>query len=355
MFTNHFYSQRNTGADIIRALAIILVLISHSRRLLPIDNTTSGMLTFGGWIGVELFFVLSGLLVGGLVYRQQITAGLSNSFFKTFLIRRWLRTIPAYMAVLFLMYYLYRFDWSYLFFFQTLVNYNSSYPALFPVSWSLVVEEFFYLFLAAAAFFYFKFIKSKNTTLYAAVTLLVFSLLAAFIFHNSFLIETYKMGWRAFPFRFTGLAAGVILAIYLNSHNLQSLLKSKTCKTLTVMLWVALLATYYLKITSLKAFFENSVLGFIYDMAGVLTCTLTVGILALKEWKFKPTFITLTATLSYSLYLVHYQVFKELMLGQHPPSWITAIAYLTISYFFAWLLFTLVELPFMRVRNRFFK
>src|ERR1035437_3385980 len=100
-----------------------------------------------GSIGVEIFFVLSGFLIGGILFRE-IDKG--NSFVKTlinFWIRRWFRILPLYYAVL-----LFKFiaidhsiGWNILYYFAFLQNnfYGINY---FSVSWSLVVEEWFYLF-----------------------------------------------------------------------------------------------------------------------------------------------------------------------------------------------------------------
>lgn len=99
-----------------------------------------------GWAGVDLFFVLSGYLVG-----LQAIQGIGNSSaLRSFWTRRWTRTIPLYLVVL-LVYVLVKpilgfpFQdraWPYFFFLQ---NYFS--PRDFGQSWSLCIEEQFYLLL----------------------------------------------------------------------------------------------------------------------------------------------------------------------------------------------------------------
>jgi peptidoglycan/LPS O-acetylase OafA/YrhL len=106
--------------------------------------------THFGRYGVDLFFVLSGWLIGGLYWREAATFG--NVELPTFLVRRWLRTIPPYLVGLGLAWMAVRlvrgepFDKGYLFFVQ---NYYDSIP-FFLVSWSLCIEEHFYLFLPLA-------------------------------------------------------------------------------------------------------------------------------------------------------------------------------------------------------------
>jgi peptidoglycan/LPS O-acetylase OafA/YrhL len=92
--------------------------------------------------GVEIFFVLSGFLIGQLIVKEVLTPpswpGLSR-----FYVRRWLRTLPPYYLVLALRTVLgHPFSWKFLAFVQ---NFDHKVMASFPVSWSLSIEEWFYL------------------------------------------------------------------------------------------------------------------------------------------------------------------------------------------------------------------
>lgn len=139
--------QRNVSLDYYRALAILLVFLGHC------------VLSFGaplmlaplqlGGTGVDLFFVLSGWLIGNQLLVEKSKFG--NIQITRFWIRRWMRTVPAYYAVLFLtitQLYLtkmdFAFPWPHVFFLQ---NYIGDLSVFF-VSWSLSVEEQFYLFIA---------------------------------------------------------------------------------------------------------------------------------------------------------------------------------------------------------------
>jgi peptidoglycan/LPS O-acetylase OafA/YrhL len=133
--------------DLLRAVAIILVLLAHTVLSFGAPESLAP-LQLGG-TGVDLFFVLSGWLLGGVLFREIEKTGKID--IKKFWIRRWMRTLPAYYAVLIftvVQRYLTKtdvdFPWQYVFFLQ-----NYDYPIeFFFVSWSLCVEEQFYLLIA---------------------------------------------------------------------------------------------------------------------------------------------------------------------------------------------------------------
>ena len=86
--------------DGIRGLAILLVLIWHYV-VLPLGNSSSHALRFLGrfgietWTGVDLFFVLSGFLIGGILIDMKGQAG----YFRTFYTRRVFRILPMYLLL----------------------------------------------------------------------------------------------------------------------------------------------------------------------------------------------------------------------------------------------------------------
>jgi len=150
-------SHRNFGLDLLRAIAIMAVLGFHASPLFPLPEFLSAIAA-RGWMGVDLFFVLSGYLIG------QQTLSLADRpngpFFRrctTFWIKRWTRTVPLYVVVLFCYLvvkpaflhapFVGGFNWKWLVFSQ-----NFGQVRDFGQSWSLCIEEQFYFVFPLIAF-----------------------------------------------------------------------------------------------------------------------------------------------------------------------------------------------------------
>lgn len=136
--------------DGIRGVAILLVLLFHSG-LIILGSGEAGhayeVIARSSWCGVDLFFVLSGFLITGIL----LDARASSHYFRNFYARRVLRIFPLYYGVilwLFLQnpefpnqiwYWLYLQNWGPLFGGETP-------PMVVQPFWSLAIEEQFYLF-----------------------------------------------------------------------------------------------------------------------------------------------------------------------------------------------------------------
>lgn len=144
--------KRLHGLDTLRALAIVLVVIYHlnMQGLLP---SAIGPIAQVGWVGVDLFFVLSGFLIGSQLLKPYLTG--EKPSLKDFYIRRAYRILPAFFAVS-LLYFavpLWReapgpyADWQYVSFTWNLLLIGYPKSRAFSHVWSLCVEEHFYLIL----------------------------------------------------------------------------------------------------------------------------------------------------------------------------------------------------------------
>jgi peptidoglycan/LPS O-acetylase OafA/YrhL len=146
---------RIAALDTLRAGAILWVIALHlagTGYLVGITNPAITKLFSRGDAGVDLFFVLSGYLIGSIVLAEVYrTEGLN---LRRFWYRRWMRTLPAYYITLALIgigdfFYISPIPWcrpwSYVVFLQTLLL--DFGQMRFGWSWSLCVEELFYLCL----------------------------------------------------------------------------------------------------------------------------------------------------------------------------------------------------------------
>ena len=154
-------SSRLPELDGLRGTAILLVLVFHGVFEQHFSSNTLNRLTpLGrlGWSGVDLFFVLSGFLIGGIL----LDARQSSTYFKTFYLRRAYRILPIYFVVLglFSLRYLHQsagplgnfshsiVPWfSYVTFMQNIwmAVLGTFGSGTLAATWSLAVEEQFYL------------------------------------------------------------------------------------------------------------------------------------------------------------------------------------------------------------------
>lgn len=139
--------ERTPGLDLLRALAIFVVVIYHSGIY---GFALPGNAHRFGWIGVDLFFVLSGYLIGG-----QLIAALARAprlDFKRFYARRALRILPAYFVILAIYFSLPSWRefpeisplWKFI---LSVQNIGLRGGTAFSHAWSLAVEDQFYLVL----------------------------------------------------------------------------------------------------------------------------------------------------------------------------------------------------------------
>jgi len=131
--------ERNQYLDLLRALAILLVLGMHFRHFSVLNKI--------GGNGVDLFFVLSGYLISGLLFREYSKSG--NIRIARFLLRRGLKLWPAlYVYLAIMMIPLGMHTWRALppaaLFYS---NYVPPIAGVFGHTWSLAIEEHFYIVL----------------------------------------------------------------------------------------------------------------------------------------------------------------------------------------------------------------
>jgi peptidoglycan/LPS O-acetylase OafA/YrhL len=141
-------SDRLPGLDLVRAVAIGWVMLYHASILWHVPG--DAWIVRFGWMGVDLFFVLSGYLIAGQLLRPWARG--TPPDYSQFMTRRLLRTVPAYLVVLMLYLLVPALRdgsemqplWQFLTFTQNLAL-DPTPRKVFSHAWSLCVEEQFYL------------------------------------------------------------------------------------------------------------------------------------------------------------------------------------------------------------------
>jgi peptidoglycan/LPS O-acetylase OafA/YrhL len=355
--------------DTLRGIAVLLVLAFHASALSPyhtgaIQGAARWFLraAAGGWIGVNLFFVLSGFLITGILLETISQPG----YYQRFYTRRALRILPAYYAILIVLVIVTRtgivdrnVSWPFLglsFIYLANVTAIIGVPAQYAVLWSLAVEEHFYLFWPAVV----QRISRRALLRIAVGIILLCPLLRAFCYWQRY---NYGAGYTWLVA--DGLACGALLAL-LARGALSSRRSVARFSWVTILLSLVLLVSglpfgVCLSRTLAGAALRLTFLNILFT--GLLAATLILGTSRLSRL-VQISWLRFFGEISYGLYLVHMLVFDvidhfsakfslHLMLGDNAlvpliarvvlgSALSIAIAYLSRWYF---------EEPFLRLKN----
>jgi peptidoglycan/LPS O-acetylase OafA/YrhL len=295
--------------DGVRGIAIILVLLTHFFSYTMLGRTWTGIpklvfnVTVFGWLGVDLFFILSGFLITGILFD---TKG-ADHYFRDFYIRRALRIFPLYLAVL-----------AFLFFFR-----QNSAPfvlcgllmatnlaGLFGVPetlggealWSLSVEEHFYLIWPWVI---------RNSSLAAAMVISALVIIvepAVRAYWRFSVYDVYAYSW----FRFDGLAWGAMVALFVRSAGKSS----RTALRAAAMAACVAIAGGLLGLP-FGIMHRGNRLGaaFQFTIPEMLFAALVLSIVTLAGLRYTAVFrsriLTFFGDLSYCLYVIHMIVMNE--------------------------------------------
>ncbi|WP_370642026.1 acyltransferase family protein [Myxococcus sp. AS-1-15] len=209
------------GLDLLRCLAIFIVVLFHYPR--PEGHESYRMLANFGWTGVELFFVLSGFLIGSQLM-EPVSRGEAPSL-KRFYLRRSLRILPPYLIVLALYLFVPAWSerpvetpaWRFLTFTQ---NFGLRLNG-FSHAWSLCVEEHFYLVLPLTVLALRGRVRAAHLLVGAGALMLGGMLLRAWLWQRHFsMLAPEDTAWRGYDTllyyptyaRLDGLLCGAMLA-----------------------------------------------------------------------------------------------------------------------------------------------
>ncbi|MGC3982612.1 MAG: acyltransferase [Steroidobacteraceae bacterium] len=360
-------TERLPGLDLLRSLAILWVMLFHSFIVGGLGSDWAWLSRYG-WMGVDLFFVLSGFLIGNQVLRP-LTNGQQFSF-KYFYLRRAFRILPAYLAVLlaYLIWPAFREapgmepGWKFITFTLNLsIDYINN--TAFSHAWSLCVEEHFYLIFPLLAVWLmrrptkWKFVAACACIVIAGIGLrsaiwLQDTASGSSLYRNWYVEDIYYPTWN----RLDGLLAGIVLATLkvLHPHTWARLQNyANTC----LMIGMATMALAFWLFSSRMGLLGNSI-GW-----PVLSASLGLLVFAgasrdslIGKWNVPGA--GWLAAISYSLYLVHKPMYHliQVQWGEQLADR-GAIAFITFgvgAIAAGALLHYLVERPFLRLRERLF-
>jgi peptidoglycan/LPS O-acetylase OafA/YrhL len=205
------------GLDVLRGMAILSVFFFHGLKwYLPLGALAGahvrqiGQAVSFGWLGVNLFFVLSGFLITGILLDTRT----QENYWSSFYIRRFLRIAPLYFVVLAILKFALNCTWAYvilclLYLANFAVAFRIPGPGYGPL-WSLAVEEQFYLVWPYLV----RRLRLRTLAALCVVGIVLSPVLRAISVSNSLLLgNPYSATWLICD----NLFYGALLAIFLRS------------------------------------------------------------------------------------------------------------------------------------------
>jgi peptidoglycan/LPS O-acetylase OafA/YrhL len=363
--------------DGLRGLACLFVMVHHYFTGIAAPHF-QGALSVYFWkiasvfllSGVDLFYVLSGFLVGGIIIENYD----KSSFLKAFFVRRACRILPLYFTLI-LSYSLgpallerlgllgpwadeWLLDrplpfWSYLTFLQSYVMgiLGHSGPKWVAITWSVSVEEQFYLLMP----FIFFFLGCSRAMAVTCTGILVSPVIRAYFFDN---FGTYA-GYTFFPGRMDSLFWGVLLAFLFCFSFLKLGIHSRTkiMLSLGVISFALIMASQSLIIKTPR-----------YAIYTFLSIFYFVMIWAVLEKKspalnnlLSTRFLIFTGKISYACYMFH-QLVNGLMHGlifgtkpflNHWSQWLVTLPSMALLYLLSYFSHRYYEKPFLSYGKKF--
>jgi len=353
--------------DSIRGIAILAVLFYHGffwqtdmSRFAGAERLFISLMWIGR-LGVNLFFVLSGFLITGLLLDTRSRP----DYYRRFYIRRALRILPAYYAILLVLAVTRHHIGAFLLF---SVVYLSNLTPLFGVAisygvlWSLAVEEQFYLLWP----FIVRYLTLRRLALLSSIVVVITPMTRLVSFYSG-----YKDGFISFVFNYytwnasDALACGALLAILIRAlepSRVGALKVSAAAIGGAVLLW--LVGTPFGILTRQRAFGAAlQVTPWNIAFAGLLGIFLVVGT---SDWKFlvSPAPLRFFGEISYGLYLIHVLIFDtyDALTGRYFPTlkhgsgfgalWLRFFCAASVATVLAYASRRWFENPFLRLKDR---
>ena len=370
-------AHRLRELDGIRGIACLMVLLDHIIVSgLPYDKIP-GLYRLGPWLigGVDLFFVLSGFLIGGILLDNK---GASN-YFKVFWTRRIARIMPVYyllMLSFFLMLAIKPYlgaPWLDQFLFKDMMplwtyplfvqNFAQSLDGgdggarWVASTWSLAIEEQFYLMLPPLIYF----ISRRSVASFAAICIVIALFVRARLWQTT---GSWFTGYFLLPGRMDALAFGLLATLAIrHAPTLAWLQRSRRMLDVLAVGLVLFLTSHALpdiaKLMPQTASFIIRSEDFSFRAALFAYAILRVFLVPEQSWYRRflvraP--LVFTGIVSYSLYMYHPAInglLFGMVFGDEPkipdiPHFLVALVVIAVSFALAWLSTTYFEMPIRR-------
>jgi peptidoglycan/LPS O-acetylase OafA/YrhL len=299
--------------DGLRAISILFVLLYH----LDISLGGGGKIFAGGYIGVDIFFVISGYLITYLIL---IDLNNNNFSYLSFFQRRLRRIFPVLLIVIFFTgiaawyillpenlanfskstLYTILFNSNFYFWFYVHLQYSHEQTYLHPLlhTWSLAIEEQYYLIFPFIIIFLIRFLKQY------AIYVLIISCLISLSIAQFFVSKYPSFVFYIIPFRIWEILAGSICSYFLFYH--KTFFKKKNIFALIGLILI---------IISFFIFNENTTHPSIITIIPIIGVILIILFYDGRKKTFLKRILTNSlmirlGLISYSLYLVHFPIFS---------------------------------------------
>ena len=340
--------QKIPQLDAVRGLAILLVILHNTDEKFPSFHLHWAF--SNGWMGVDLFFVLSGFLITGIL----LDTKQSTNYLKNFYARRCLRIWPLYYSVILFMFVVIPFLspsqghfvfeksspwWAYPLFLQNFLLPISTLAAgPLGVTWSVAIEEQFYLVWPMV-------VRYCSNVQIRRLAIAEICLSPALRFYLS--LHHVDLYTNVFC-RLDGLMAGALLALMVRSDKFRPSKFNKHA-------WISLLVSGSL------AFVTEAIHArwIVFSLTAVASAAFVyLSLFSAQRWfqvLMKNRFLVWTGTISYGLYLLHKIPFgMEQMLNLDGHPFLELPIILVAGFALAVLSWNLLEKPFLRLK-RFFE
>jgi peptidoglycan/LPS O-acetylase OafA/YrhL len=346
--------QRIPELDGVRGVAILSVLLAHFGVLAAPKGWVANIIGTG-WVGVDLFFVLSGYLITGILIDSK-----REGYFRRFYIRRILRIFPVYYVFVFLLFYVaprvanhtglpfnhyglrdQRFYWLYLANWRDATHQSRYIRHL----WSLCIEEQYYMIWPLLVYL----IPRNRLKYLCAAMFLVSPIARVAAFHDG--VSAHAL-YRMTPFRLEGLALGSLMAVAARDAQLRSRLKR----------WLPIAGV----VAALGLAVVFAIWGEFFESPGVIlygyTCVAVLaGLLVFNAGRFAAILsarpLLAFGKYSYGLYVWHFPIseYFRIYTDKH-PGWITLIlawgAGISLSFAAALVSWVVIERPCLSLKSK---